>query len=206
MKRFAKTGSRSGAAGTILVAALAVIGLLGALAWYYTSNADVKANIDPITVKVEQGEFVAKVLDQGEVQSSENIEIRCEVRARNGQLTVISLVPEGTQVKAGDFLVRLDSTAFEKERETQRIAVANAKANVIQADATLKTAEKSKDEYLTGTFRALEMEINNQIIDAEGLIETSRSELAQANAVLDHSRALHSKAVSYTHLTLPTKA
>ncbi len=193
MKRLSTLRSRTGAAASLLVALVAVAGLLGALVWYYVSNSEVKASIDPITTTVQQGDFVAKVLDQGEVQSSENVEIRCEVRARNGQLTVISLVPEGTLVNEGDFLVRLDSTAFEKERETQRIAVANAKAAVIGAEATLKTAEKTKDEYLTGTFKALELEINNQIIDAEGLIETSKSELAQAKAILDHSRALHSK-------------
>ena len=185
--------TRTGGASSVVLAFLAVAGIVGALVWYYVSDGDVRANIDPITTQVHTGDFVSKVLDQGEIQSSENVEIRCEVRARNGQLTAISIVPEGTLVNEGDFLMRLDSTAFEKERETQRIAVANAKANVIQAEATLKTAEKERDEYLTGTFKALELEIKNQIIDAEGLIETSRAELEQAKAVLDHSRSLHSK-------------
>ena len=185
--------NRRGVVSSLLVVGAVICAIIGTIAWFYFSSAPTGPNLDLMMVDVEKGNFVAKVLDQGEVQSSENVEIRCEVRARNGQLTVISLVPEGTKVKAGDFLVRLDSTAFEKERETQRIAVANAKAAVIQADANLKTAKTTLIEYEKGTFKAQEMDLINQITDAEGLIKNAESELLQAQDVYNNSTELQAK-------------
>jgi hypothetical protein len=184
---------RRGFVTSLLIVGAMICAVIGAIAWFYYKSGPAKPNLNLMMATVEKGDFVAKVLDQGEVQSSENVEIRCEVRARNGQLSVISLVPEGTRVEEGDFLVRLDSTAFEKERESQRITVANAKATVIQADANLKTAKTTLTEYMEGTFEALKMDLQNQIFDAEGLIETAKSELEQANDVLSHSRALQAK-------------
>jgi len=177
---------------TLLVGA-AICVIIGALALFYFARQPATPNLNLMTANVERGDFVAKVLDQGQVQSSENVEIRCEVRARNGELTVISLVPEGTPVKEGDFLVRLDSTSFEKEREDQRIDVANAKAEVIQAKANLDTAETTLLEYEEGTYLAQKKEMENLIIEAEGLIKTSEAELAQSEDVYDNSRELQSK-------------
>ena len=188
-----KIQQRRGVISSLLLLGAAICAIIGAIAWFYFKSGPAKPNLNLMMVNVEKGDFVAKVLDQGEIQSSENVEIRCEVRARNGQLTVISLVPEGTKVKEGDFLVKLDSTSFEKERESQRITVANAKAAVIQAKANLDTAKTSLLEYEKGTFLAQEMDMENQIIDSEGLITTSETELAQAQAVLKHSEELQAK-------------
>ena len=185
--------NQSGIVSTSLLVGAAICVILGAFAWFYYRDGAAVPNLNLMTVNVEKGNFVAKVLDQGEVQSSENVEIRCEVRARNGQLTVISLVPEGTKVKAGDFLVRLDSTAFEKERESQRIAVANAKAAVIQADANLKTARTTLTEYEEGTYLSQVQDLENQITDAEGMIKTSESELLQSQDVHKNSMELQAK-------------
>jgi len=185
--------NRRGVVSSLLLVGAAVCVIAGAVAWFYFKSGPASTSLNLMTVNVEKGNFVAKVLDQGEIQSSENVEIRCEVRARNGQLTVISLVPEGSKVTAGDFLVKLDSTAFEKERETQRISVANAKASVIQADANLKTAETTLVEYEKGTFEAQKQDLVNQITDAEGLIKNSESELLQAQDVYKNSMELQAK-------------
>ena len=127
--------------GAVLPKIVGVIVAVALLAGYLAVNfftSDNKAEIfDPITAKVERGDFVSQVLDQGQLQSSENVEIRCEVRSRNGTITVLNLAPEASAVESGDFLIQLDSTAFEKELEEQRIKMANAKTAVIQAESTL---------------------------------------------------------------------
>jgi len=185
--------NQRGVVSSLLLVGAAICVIIGAFAWFYFKSGPATPNLNLMTVNVEKGNFVAKVLDQGEIQSSENVEIRCEVRARNGQLTVISLVPEGSKVTAGDFLVRLDSTAFEKERESQRISVANAKASVIQADANLKTAKTTLLEYKEGTYLAQEQDLVNQITDAEGLIKNAESELLQFQDVYKNSMELQAK-------------
>lgn len=149
--------------------------------------------IDPVLTSVIKGEFVSQVLDQGEVQSSENVEIRCEVRARNGSLSVIEVCEEGSRVSSGDFLVRLDSSQFEKELEQQKIAVANAETAVIQAKAAVQAAEASRKEYVQGVFIESLKGIENEIFDAKGQIETANQELNQSESVYQHTKKLLSK-------------
>lgn len=190
---FRHFGSRRGATGSLVVFGIVATTLLGAGVYYLMSQDESQGMIDPILSSVKKGEFVSQVLDQGEVQSSENVEIRCEVRARNGSISVIEVVPEGTMVKAGDFLVQLDSTAFEKELETQKIAVASAETAVIQADADLRVAKEAKNEYIQGTFEQMMLEIENEIADAQSEIKTAKQEFNQAKAVHGHSIKLAQK-------------
>ena len=188
-----KSYSRGGSITPIILFGIIAIGLVGVTVYFMANGESNTLAIEPILASVEKGEFVAQVLDQGEIQSSENVEIRCEVRARNGAISVIEVVPEGTRVNPGDFLVRLDSTSFEKELETQKISVANSQTAVIQAEAAQATAIESLKEYEQGIFVEKKKLIENDIYDAKSLIETSKQELTQAKAVLEHSKKLHGK-------------
>ena len=188
-----KKHSRAGSLTPVVLFGVAAMGLLGFTVYYMATGKSAGPAINPILTTVERGEFVAQVLDQGEIQSSENVEIRCEVRARNGTLSVIEVVPEGTRVQEGDFLVRLDSTSFEKELETQKISVANSQTSVIQAEAELMTATESLKEYEQGIFVEKKKLIENDIYDAKSLIETAKQEWTQAKAVLEHSKKLQGK-------------
>ena len=110
-----------------------------------------------------------------------------------GAITVIEVVPEGTRVKGGDFLVRLDSTSFEKELETQKISVANSETSVIQAEAEVETATQALKEYEQGIFVEKKKLIENDIYTARSQIETAKQDLTQAKAVLEHSKKLQGK-------------
>jgi len=184
---------RTGSVAPFIIIAIVAIALLGVGGYYYFQKGDEAEAIDPIMATVERGEFVSQVLDQGEIQSSENVEIRCEVRARNGSLSVLSVTPEGSSVKDGDFLVQLDSTSFEKELEQQNISMANAETSVIQADSTLKSAEATKKEFIEGTFKQQIKIIQNEIYDAESQIEMALQDLNTAEAQYAHSKQLQSK-------------
>jgi multidrug efflux pump subunit AcrA (membrane-fusion protein) len=167
--------------------------VIGLLAWLYLSSSGSKSVFNPILAEVKKGEFVSQVLDQGEIQSSDNVEIRCEVRSRNGQVSVIKVTPEGSSVKAGDFLVQLDSSQFEKELDQQNIAMANARTAVIQAETALNSAIATLKEYTEGIYVETQRTIQNEIYDADSQIETAKSELEQAQAVLAHSQKLSAK-------------
>jgi len=185
---------RHGSITPLIVAAISLL-IFGGLgfAWFYNSDSDSKS-ISPILAKVTRGEFVSQVLDQGELQSSENVDVRCGVRARNGEIKVISIAPEGSQVVEGDFLVQLDSAAFEVELDQQKITLANAETTKIQAEATLASAKAALNEYVKGVFVEAQKVIENEIYDAQSLITTAQQELKQAQAVFEHSKKLHAKA------------
>ena len=188
-----KSGLRSGSISPFVIIGIVAVGLVGFAIYYAVSMRDSKVEIAPITAEVTRGEFVSQVIDQGEVQSSSNVEIRCEATSRSGSLTVLEVCPEGKVVKPGDFLVQLDATGFEKELEQQNIAVVNAKTRVIQAESTLESAKATKREYIEGTFEEEKLGILNDIKDAEGLIATAQQREKQAMDTLAHSRKLQAK-------------
>ncbi len=177
----------------VVVALISVTLFAGSIIYFGFVGRENKDMIEPILAKVERGDFVSQVLDQGEVQSSENVEIRCQARARNGAISVIKVVAEGTAVVPGDFLVRLDSTSFEKELETQKVAVANAETGVIQAESALEAAIATLKEYRQGVYVEKYKTIENEIFDAESAIQTANQEEIQAVAVLEHSKKLQKK-------------
>ena len=176
---------------TIVTLIILVLVGIGIYSWLYTKDAG--PSFAPITSAVTKGDFVAKVLDQGEVESSENFEIRCEVKARNGQISVLKVADEGIEVKPGDFLVQLDSASFNKELEAQNIAIAGAKTKVIKAETVLETAKASKREYEEGVFVEALQTVENDIFDAQSQISTAKQELEQSIAVMEHSEKLHSR-------------
>ena len=185
--------NRMGASKVLVLLLIAAIVLVGVGVKFFFFSGTTGPEFDPILATVTRGEFVSKVLDQGEIESSENVELRCEVKARNGQVTVLKTCPEGSQVKEGDFLVQLDATGFEKELETQNLAVAAAKTKLIQAKTALQTAVASLREYSEGVYVEAYQTIKNEVFDAESQITTAEQELEQSIAVLEHSEKLHSK-------------
>lgn len=184
---------RNGISRPVVILLILLIGGVAFGAFSLLAGGSSEPAFNPILAEVIQGEFVSKVLDQGEVESSENVELRCEVKARNGQTTVLKTTLEGSRVKEGDFLVQIDATSFEKELETQNVSVATAQTRLIQAETVLETAKATELEYIQGVFVEALQTIENEIYDAESQIVTAEQELEQSSAVYEHSEKLHSK-------------
>ncbi|NIL96043.1 MAG: HlyD family efflux transporter periplasmic adaptor subunit, partial [Planctomycetales bacterium] len=119
-------------------------------------------------VPVRRGSFLFTVTETGEVESASSLEIRCEVKARGAAgTTILEIIGEGSYVRQGDFLVRLDSSALELERNAQQIVVHSSEAAMIQARNAHKTAKIAKTEYLEGAFQQEELTIQGEIFVAQ---------------------------------------
>jgi multidrug resistance efflux pump len=165
--------------------ALAVVLALGLFlaARYHTETLDA----GPIMHKVQKADFFHDIIERGELESASNVEIRCEVKSRNTSgTTIIELIPEGTLVKAGDVICRLDATALENDRTTELIMVANAEADVIKSRTVLANAILAKEEYLKGTYVQ-----NEKSTSAE--LAVAREDLRRAEEYLEYSKILKSK-------------
>ena len=81
----------------------------------------------PLFEKIIKGEFKLEFTELGEIESAENVEIICEVKGdRSTGVCILEIVPEGSKVKKGDFLVRLDDALLQKNLLSQRILVHKA--------------------------------------------------------------------------------
>ena len=119
---------------------------------------------DIIEYTATKEKFVNEITEKGEVSSSENKEITCEVQAKyTSNITILKIIPEGTMVKKGDWLCTLDSSKLEDQRDSQEIALNNAEASVVQAESNLETAKIAKKEYLEGTYILNETQYKSKV-------------------------------------------
>ena len=68
---------------------------------------------------VARDDFELTVTERGEVEAFDVTEVRSLVKSNNTTgNAILRIVPEGTEVKKGDFLVELDSSALAAQRTT----------------------------------------------------------------------------------------
>ena len=81
--------------------------LWAAAAWWLPA----RKTGDVLTAAATRGELVITVTDRGELESSQSVEVVCEVE---GGAKVAKIVTEGTRVKKGDEVVRFDPDSLLK--------------------------------------------------------------------------------------------
>ena len=146
---------RAGFAYQGMLGFVAAVLVLAAAAWIYVPRLSHSNDSElPMLHVVSQSDFVHDIVERGAVESASNIEVRCEVQAQNSAGTrILEVVPEGTYVKKGDLICRLDSSALENDQLKQTSVVENAKAAKIQAESDHETAIKTLSEYEEGKYK-----------------------------------------------------
>lgn len=141
-------------------------------------------DVEPLMCVVVQEPFVHEVMARGEVESAINVEVRCEARPRDSSwLRILEVIPEGTRVKPGDFLIRLDSRGLENELEQQKIRIEQTRAAVAAAKGRYEIAQKAKVAYLEGEYQ-----LDRKKIEAVVAVAVQREH--QARKYLESSRKL----------------
>ena len=114
--------------------------VLGLVAASFKSNllGGASATSNVLTEKVRKSDLVVSIAEDGNVESAHNVDIKCEVQ---GGSTILWIIKDGTQVKKGDELVRLDSSLIEDKINQQKIIYEKAKAAMIDAEKTYEAAE-----------------------------------------------------------------
>jgi HlyD family secretion protein len=124
--------------------------------------------------KVKKQNLTSIVSASGEVKPKKNINISAQVPGRIIKIAV----EEGQEVKAGDFLLKLDSTQYEANADRDRNFIQAAKADLIQAEARLK-----RDQ---GAYERQKRLFDEQLISKdqlEGVKAQFDVSLAQVNAI-----------------------
>jgi len=156
------TRSKAGFISTKTLMGIAGASALSAFLWLNNEEQGESLQIKPIYEEAKVAEFRLEIVEPGEVESAENVEIKSQVKSRgSGGVSILEIVPEGTLVKKGDFLVRLDDAGLQKELLRQRISVHQANATLVKAQADVEAAKLALQEYLSGTFRQNEEQLES---------------------------------------------
>ena len=190
-----KKARRRGFATAKAVIGLASGGIVVVAWWLLTAGESEEVLPEALFEQVVRKEFRLEIVEPGEIESAHNVDVLCEVKSRNSAgVNILEIVPEGSQVKEGDFLVRLDDSALQKDLLTQRIEVHQAKAALVQAEADFEAAKLAFDEYLSGSYR-------QDLEQLEGAVFVARENLRRAQEYHDYSKKLAVKGyVSETQL------
>tara|TARA_R110002049_G_scaffold4601_6_gene32917 strand:+ start:132843 stop:134723 length:1881 start_codon:yes stop_codon:yes gene_type:complete len=188
--RFASARGRHGGLAGIVVVCLLLAGVVGWAGYeYFFGGVSGVSQDDLITQEVFQGPFDHIVLEQGEIESSSNIEVVSSVKSRSGGgggAAILWVIDEGTVVKEGDKLVELDSSELEQLLKDQRIQVITQEAAVTTAEALLEQAKIAREEYLEGVYKTEEKAIQSEMAVAE-------QDLRKAQLALQSSERLVAK-------------
>ncbi|TWT41398.1 HlyD family secretion protein [Botrimarina hoheduenensis] len=123
-------------------------------AWQLLSPApiDTKKH-DALLHTVERDDFELLVTERGTIESAGSAEVRSQVQATDpAGVAILRIVPEGTEVQEGDFLVELDSSSLLSERTLQKVKVNTAQAVAVEARNKHETALIALEEYVNGKY------------------------------------------------------
>ncbi len=101
------------------------------------------------TSEVRNGEFIIDVVTVGEIKAHKSTVVTAPSNIR-GSLQIVEIVPEGTQVKKGDFLLRFD--------------IASLESDLIQREDDLANQQLQREETVSSQKAAMaQMEANFEI-------------------------------------------
>jgi len=108
--------------------------------WFLLRAAPVRADVLLHTVKREQ--LVVTVAEKGTLESADNRDIVCKVRAgtKGFASTINWVIDDGTRVKPGQELMRLDDSALKDQEDAKQIDLVNALANKLSAKKDVEIA------------------------------------------------------------------
>lgn len=144
---------------------------------------------------VSRVDFEATVTAAGRVESHAKTIISCELERlsvsnegrvinASGMTQILEIVPEGTSVKKGDVLCRLNSTDYEELVRTQQMKTEQARAALEQAQLNFEVAELAVREYLEGFKQQNTQELEGQIALAESDLERAKDRLRWTEGML----------------------
>src|SRR5262249_54035538 len=123
---------------------LAFILASGGGSWYYFTGLRA-ARTDLVTYPVRPDRLPLTIIERGALESAENSDINCRVKAGSKNSTVATtirwVIDDGSHVKKGDRLVELDDSGLREQLNTERIALDKAESDKIQAEENYKIVE-----------------------------------------------------------------
>jgi len=148
-----------------------------------------------------QGPFLVNVAVQGIVDSLKNAQLVSNVE---GQTTIISIVPEGTWVKAGEVVCELESSALVDKAKQQEISVTIAESAETEAAQGVKITESSNTSLIAAAERALtlakldlekyiEGEFPQKKNALAGTVQLKKEELVRAEENYEFTRRMSRK-------------
>ncbi|MDY3552640.1 efflux RND transporter periplasmic adaptor subunit [Gemmata sp. JC717] len=180
----------------------AAAAVVGAVAWLAVRQLLPGRHIDEVLAATATvGDLEIVVADKGELESSESVQVMCEVEG-GGKITTI--LPEGTVVKRGDVVARLDTDALQKAINEQEVKWEQAEGKVKAAISELEVQRNKAEGEIAKAELAhvladidresfLEAEYKGELDKKKAALELAKKELKEAEDNLEFTRGMVKK-------------
>ncbi len=147
-------------------------------------------SVDIATAATTRGEFIMQLSLRGEIDALNSMDVAVERMRRRVSLQIVDIVPEGTMVKKGDFLIQLDTAEAEQSVTDAEEALENAIAaleseqasiasNMAQLQSSLESQEYS---YQQSELNLRSMQFEAEVKKQEAELSMKQAEIALAQA------------------------
>ncbi len=147
-----------------------------------------------ITIEVIKGEFINEVIISGEAQSTslKNIDGPANLRKfRLNNIKIQDLIPEGTLVKAGDYVGRLDPSSVNEQIIDARLNLESAESKYLQEqlDTTLTLKqERTAIKDIQFNMQEDELELKQSIYESPTTIKQLEIKIERATRDLKEKK------------------
>lgn len=189
------------------MAGIAVLAI-AAIAWF--SRSPQEATTD-ITVKPTQGSFEVVVTTSGELRAKRSTEILGPRRARDlriRQMTINWLIPEGTVVKEGQLVARLDQGELLNQMEDVKIALETAQTELTTTKLdTALSLSKSRNNIINLKYDVDERlaEMEQAKFEAPATQQKAKISYQKAERSYEQAKANYKKEVAQARAQVRTK-
>ncbi len=160
------------------------------------SKATSRKDLANLYVESKQGQFNILVLTTGELEAENSTDIRgpefSQLRNIRGMdIKIQDLVPEGTEVKKGDFIATLDKTSFDNtlKDELDKLTTyeTNLEMKILDTAVTLSSL-RDNIKNLTFTVEEADITLQQSKYEPPTTIRQAEISLDKANRALDQAR------------------
>jgi HlyD family secretion protein len=165
---------------------------------------------------VRRASFDVCVTASGVAQSSQQTVVKCQlenlrIRSRGGAFytggasTILEIIPNGTTVKKGDVLCRLDASDYEDVAQAQEIRVLQHQSEMVQTALALQSAEIALTEYRDGLLPQDTLGMKGRIAMAESEVKTATDRLAWSERMAGKGYASRAQVANDRQVLLTAK-
>jgi multidrug efflux pump subunit AcrA (membrane-fusion protein) len=195
----------NGAKALAAAGALVLVFASGGGAYLYLSGLH-SIRTDLVTYTVHPDKLQLTITERGALESSENSDITCRVKAGSKNSTVSTTIKwvldDGSHVKKGDRLIELDDSGLQEQLKTERITLDKSEADKIQSEENYKIVESQNqsdiiaaenlvklteidlEKYIKGDYEQSKKDTLGQIKNAESDLEQCRERAAWADRMV----------------------
>jgi len=170
---------------TIIIAAASVVVLI------FLIIAFIPKNFNIATAVVTKGEFIIDLKTNGEIDALKSVNISLPRLRRRMSLQIVDMIPEGTYVKKGDFLLQLDNSEALQKVDEAKDKLENARAQLESEKASMESNMAqlvSQLESQRYNYEQAKLRLKMMQFEAEAKKQDSELSMKKAEASMEQAK------------------